>query len=166
MPNWKFILASTAWSIFGFAYDAVERKVVFDKARKRADELGKPLVNYGCSLWRYAINNSDFNIDVVLRHVPNFIIMPLDGKSQLPFEDKSVVVFCSHVLEHIYYPNLLLQEFNRISDDIFIITPNPMFITSWMWPGHKRVYMGKYIIEKPQVVLGPFLLGMFLLSFV
>lgn len=159
------MLASATWFICGEIHREIEKKVVFDKARKRADKIGKPLVNYGCKLWRYAIDNSEFNIDVVSRDVPNFMLMPLDGRSRLPFEDKSTVIFCSHVLEHTYYPELLLEEFNRISDDIFIITPNPLFTQAWMHPDHKRVYIGKYVVEKPQIILGPFLVGMFLLSF-
>lgn len=166
MANWKLMLASATWYFFGEIYHGIQKKAVFDRARKQADELGKPLVNYGCKYWRYAIDRSDFNIDAIPRNVPNFIPIPLDGRSRLPFEDKSVVIFCSHVIEHTYYPNLLLDEFNRISDDIFIITPNPLFTQTWMDPGHKRVYIGKYVIERPQTLLGPFLVGMFLLGFV
>jgi len=121
---------------------------VFTEARKKADELGFPLVNYGCGfLFRHAIERSDYNLDVVERAVPNFVLVD-PNSGHLPFEDKSVVVYCSHVLEHTEDPDRLLREFERVSDYVYIVTPCPLFLQSW-FPYHKWVFIGGRRVRNP-----------------
>jgi len=121
---------------------------VFIEARKKADKLGLPLINYGSGfLFRYAIEHSDYNLDIVKRDIPNFILVHPDS-AHLPFEDKSTVVYCSHVLEHLENPDRLLREFERISDHIYIATPCPLFLQSW-FPYHKWVFIGNRKVRNP-----------------
>lgn len=151
------------------AEEEVYKRQVFEKARTVADQLGKPLLNYGCGpgwgltapFWRYAVENSDINADIYERPVPNFVKVEAccQVDARLPFEDKSVVVFCSHVLEHVDNPDQLLKEFNRISDHVFIVVPHPLFPITWLHPQHKRVYVGSTPIEGGIGILGPILIG-------
>ena len=132
----------------GMIVEDAERKIVFNKARRKADELGLPLLNYGCGTWRYAIDRSDINADIVPRDVPNFVLVTADSE-HLPFDDKSVVIYASHVFEHLYNPDFLMREFQRISDHIYIITPKPVFLSAWLVPGHRWIYIGKERFRNP-----------------
>jgi len=84
--------------------------------------------------------------------------------SRLPFPDKSVVVFCSHVLEHVDNPAHLLSEFGRISDWIFLVLPSPLGLDEWLYPEHKRLWVGNHEVRNPQSLMGPILTGMGLVA--
>lgn len=110
------------------------------------------------------IERSDYNVDIVPRKgVPRFVLTSPDSVGRLPFGDKSVVIYCSHVLEHVDNPEHLLEEFNRISDHVFTVLPNPLFPQAWLDPDHERVYVGDRVIERPRW-LGPLLIGLNLVS--
>jgi len=172
MRAWRpvsFIVGTGVWWVIGDAYHDVERKSVFEQARKRADELKKPLVNYGCGLdthplLRSIAERSDVNIDIEPRNFPNFMLVQRNGTMRLPFEEKSTVIYCAHTLEHVDHPELLLKEFERISDDVYIIVPNPIFPQTWLASSHKRVFIGSSYVENPQRIAYPILIGMFLLT--
>jgi len=136
------------WAI-GEVWHWTEKNIIFDEARRKADEVGLPLVNYGCGGWfTYAIRHSDYNLDIIPRNVQNFILVEADT-ARLPFDDKSVVIYCSHVLEHTENPEHLMSEFERVSDYIYLVLPKPWFIQTWMNPDHKYVYLGWKWIRNP-----------------
>jgi len=135
---------------------------IFKLARAKADELGLPLVNYGCK-YRF-VQESDYNLDIVPRPgVPRFMLVGPDS-SELPFPDKSTIVFASHVLEHVDNPGHLLKEFARISDWIFLVIPNPLGLDEWLYPGHKRLWVGNHEVRAPQTLMGPFMTGSALIA--
>jgi len=138
------------WWATGELVHYLEKRAVFDRARARADELGLPLVNYGCGIWfRHAIENSDYNLDVVTRpNVPRFMLVEPDS-SGLPFDDDSTIVFCSHVLEHTENPDVLLRELNRIAREVYVLTPNPVLLQTWLHLGHKWVFIKRGRIKNP-----------------
>lgn len=122
----------------GVIMDRVEKRVVFDRARRKADELNLPLLNYGCRFFWYAIDRSDVNMDIVPRDVPNFRLVPPDSQN-LPFKEKTTVIFCSHTLEHLVNPEFLLKEFDRISDYVYIVLPKVWSIPAWIHLDHKWI---------------------------
>ena len=152
------LLSEAANIVMALLMERGERLAVFRQARQYADQVGKPLLNYGCKYTEPFVSLSDINADIVPRKVKNFMLVPPDS-ARLPFRDKEVVTFCSHVLEHVENPEGLLRELNRISDKLFIVLPKWWNLSAWLHPDHKRMYVGKYAVEKPQTLAGPLLLG-------
>lgn len=117
-----------------------ERELIFSEAKATANRLNKPLLNAGCGVtyWR-AIKESDVNMDVVPQDVPNFVLGSIEDMSM--FYDKQFgAVFCAHVLEHVDDLAKAKTELERVADYQFIITPSPLFLSSWLLPKHKRVF--------------------------
>lgn len=86
-------------------------------------------LNIGCgSDYKVGYINIDKNKKIVAD-----IYLDIDG-ARLPFEDNSVeYIFCSHVIEHMFYPEKLLQEIERI------LTPNGtalIVLPAWNNPIH------------------------------
>ena len=74
-----------------------------------------------------------------------------------PFPDRAFdFVFCSHLLEHMDDPALLLNELQRISKAGYIETPSKIYEKLWGWDFHKwfvSVENKRLILEtKPRVV--------------
>jgi len=132
-----------------------ERDLVFDEAKATANRLNKPLLNAGCGFkyWR-AIMESDVNMDVVPQDVPNFVLGTVENMSM--FSDKQFgAVFCVHVLEHVDNLARAKSELERVADYQFIVTPSPLFLSSWLLPKHKRVFNDtkgmSVLVEIPRV---------------
>jgi hypothetical protein len=117
-----------------------ERDMTFDQAREMAASLGKPLLNCGCGSWySRAIRESDVNLDIIPRNVPNFIQGDIEDMNM--FCDKQFgAVYCAHVLEHVMDLEKAKAELERVADYQFIITPSPLFLLSWFHPEHRRVF--------------------------
>jgi hypothetical protein len=60
--------------------------------------------------------------------------------THIPFLDKSFgAVFTSHLLEHlptVHEARKALDEFNRVAEAVFIVTPSRQSIAGWLMPGH------------------------------
>ena len=113
--------------------------VVFEKARQAARKTNKPLLNVGCKAV-YA-HRCDVNLDIVVRQVPNFVRG--DIQNLYMFSDKQFgAVYASHVLEHVDDPDRALEELRRVSENLFIITPLPIFPWTWLHPEHKWLFWG------------------------
>jgi len=156
-----FLALSSYNVIYSQVFNELEKRAVFNEARAKADELNKPLLNYGCRYWRYAIDRSDVNADIVPRKgVPRFLLVTADTQ-RLPFDDKYFgVAYCSHVLEHCYNPDWILHELHRVSDYVYIITPRPFFLMSWLDPDHKWQYIGQTKLSNPFSIMGPIWSGL------
>ena len=127
-----------------------QRRIVFNAARRKADQLGLKLLNYGSGMsYKYIYENSDINADIVPRDIPNFMQVPLNGFLRIPLPDKSCVVYSAHTLEHVEHPEGLMEEFRRISDHIYVITPSPLFLAAWLVPEHRWVYIGGRKVSNP-----------------
>jgi hypothetical protein len=161
--KWRVLLAEAANVALATFTEYNERLSVFRQARQYADQVGKPLLNYGCKDIEPYVSLSDINVDIIPRNVKNFMLAPPDSM-RLPFKVGEVVTFCSHVLEHVQNPNALLKELNRISDKLFIVLPKWWNLSAWINPNHKRMYIANYVVETPQCLSGPLLLGINLLS--
>ncbi len=139
-----------AYLAIGGVYHWIEKRYVFDQALRYARSVNKPILNYGCGqyFW-YAIKHSDVNADIVPRDVPNFMLVEPDTR-KLPFPDKYFsCAFVSHVIEHVENPDALLAELNRVADRVYIITPKPIFLQTWLNPSHKWVFIGEKKIKHP-----------------
>lgn len=128
-------------------YQSIEKSVTFSKALDAARGSGKPLLNAGCGgePWHwmsgYIANQSDVNIDVVPRDVPNFIQADVTDLSM--FDNKQFgAAFCSHVIEHVDNPDDVLAELDRVADRVFILTPRWWDIWTYMNPDHKWLATG------------------------
>ena len=134
------------WYLVGEGIHEFDKRVVFDQARAYADKVNKPLLNFGCGQhFRYAIERSDVNTDVVPRpNVPNFVLLPPDAGGRLPWPDHYFgAAFCSHVLEHAENPQHALQELKRVSDRVFVVEPWVLFPQTWLNPTHKFLLIRK-----------------------
>ena len=163
MGAWQVFLAAVAADVAAAtAAEHAERWMVFRRAREAADRLGLPLLNFGCGTLRPYVDLADVNADVVPRRVPNFLLVGRDGR--LPLRDKSVVAFCSHVLEHVERPDETLRELSRVSAALYVVLPKWWNVSAWLHLGHRRVYIGGLEVESPQSIAAPLLAGAFMLA--
>ena len=135
------------YGVFGYIYENAQKHQVLKEAVRIASQSGKPLLNAGCGCYFWAaINQADVNLDVVPRNVPGFVLASIE---EIPFPDKYFgAVFCSHVLEHVDDWRKADNELHRVSDNVFIITPSPLWVANWLHPDHKRYFIGNKVYEK------------------
>lgn len=113
------------------------KPVVASEARKYCDSVGKPLLNLACNKTSYG----DVNCDISYQEVENFQICDATNLSQ--FKDKEFgAVFASHILEHLDDPNKALEEWNRVADKVYILTPSWFNMWAWAQPEHKWMFIG------------------------
>jgi len=124
------------------------RRPIFNRAKRAARKAGKPLLNAGCG--SAYTESSDVNLDIIARGVPNFVHGDIQDLSM--FKNKQFgAVYASHVLEHVEDPNAALLELNRVAENVFIITPLPLWPSAWLHPDHKWVFWGtKRITRTPR----------------
>ncbi len=121
--------------IAAFGYNGL----VFRRARNFADRARKPLLNVGCK--SAYTKSSDINLDIEKRKVPRFVRGDIQDLTM--FDDKEFgAVYASHVLEHVDDPDTALKELHRVSENVFIITPLPIWPWSWLHPDHKWIMWG------------------------
>ena len=141
----------------------LERDIIFNAAKREAERLGLPLVNYGCKGMEPFISESDLNLDIVPRDVPNFELIEPDGKIPLP--DNSGVVFASHVLEHVNDPEKVLNEMQRVGPT-YVVLPKWWSLYNWVNPRHKWIITNKGLIENPSRIGMPLLSGLNILALI
>lgn len=116
------------------------RKATYAAAARRAVELGRPLVvvgapdggvtaGYGCGDITVDINGSQLCPRVVRADITR----------RLPFEDASVVVFVSCVLEYVSDYTSALGELCRVSGgEMYAVRVEPWTLTAYLYPGARR----------------------------
>lgn len=119
------------------------RQTAFAAARRRAIELSRPLVVVGdpdaglhTRITR-AYPCGDVCVDLNgCPACPVQVIADLSG-DRLPFEDDSVVIFASCVLEYVPDPVVAVKEMTRVAgpDNVFLVTVQPWTITAALYPG-------------------------------
>lgn len=119
------------------------RKAAFASAQRRALDLGRPLVVVGDpdagmhTRMARAYPCGDVCVDINgCPACPVQLIADL-ATERLPFEDDSVVVFVSCVLEYVADVRAAVTELARVAgpDNLFIITVQPWTITAALYPG-------------------------------
>ncbi len=115
------------------------KRPIFNQAREAATKAGKPLLNVGCG---YAYTElSDVNLDIVSRDVKHFVRGDIQDLSM--FKNKQFgAVYASHVVEHVEDLDVALRELDRIAENVFVVTPLPLWPWMWLWPTHKWVLWG------------------------
>lgn len=155
------------WEAYNFSkaiiLEEFDRIRIFNLARREADKLNLPLVNYGCRLKEPFASSSDFNLDIRPRNVPNFILIEPDGKIPLP--DNSAVIFASHVIEHVDNPEIVLSEMQRVGPT-FVVLPKWWSISNWVNPYHERIFIKKGEIKQPYKFSLPLLIGLNMIALI
>ena len=123
------------------------KRPIFNLAKKAATKAGKPLLNAGCGSKFTA--QSDVNLDIVPKEVARFVNGDIQKLSQ--FKDKQFgAVYASHVVEHVEDVDSALRELDRVAENIYVITPFPLWPSAWLSPGHKWIpWRGKRIARTP-----------------
>ena len=130
-----YLRHALAFLMAAFGYNGM----VFREAKRTAEIIGKPLLNVGCK--RAYTDSSDINLDIVPREVPRFICG--DIQNLIMFDDKQFgAAYASHVLEHVDDPDTALRELHRVDDNVFVITPIPLWPWAWFHPDHKWILWG------------------------
>lgn len=136
------------FTLLGYGVQRFEKCKVLDEAVCKARESGKPLLNAGCGYsFSPAIAVADVNLDLKVRNVPRFVLASIE---EIPFPDRYFgAVFCSHVIEHVDDYEKAMNELYRVADSpeaVFIIVPGPLWLTNWLHPDHKRVFIGNRVL--------------------
>ncbi|GAG95910.1 unnamed protein product [marine sediment metagenome] len=161
MVNKALITAQLIDFLLAGLYGSYNREHTFNEARKTADKLNRPLVNYGCRNTEPFVSESDLNLDIEPRNVPHFELIPPDGRIPLP--DNSAVVYASHVLEHVNNLDKVLTDMTRVGPT-FIVLPPWWSLGNWINPMHRRVIVGDYAVEEPAAFALPLFIGLNLLN--
>lgn len=140
MRRWLYIAA--LWTAGAYVLDVLVRPAVLAReARKRADALGKPLLNVGAGTPRSSLRTVLFG-PTLWGDVNCDISTGVDGIElcdiqQLPYTDKQFgAVIASHVVEHVADPAQALHELERVADHVYAITPLWWAPHTWFHPGH------------------------------
>jgi SAM-dependent methyltransferase len=123
------------WICAAFGY----KRPILQEAKEVADRSGKPLLNAGCGSSYTEL--SDVNLDIDRKRVPNFVLG--DIQNLWMFGNKQFgAAYVSHVIEHVDEPEAALQELSRVAEEVFIITPLPIWPSAWLDPDHKWIFWG------------------------
>jgi SAM-dependent methyltransferase len=123
------------WLCAAFGY----KRPILQEAKEVAKKSGKPLLNAGCGV-AYA-EMSDVNLDIDRKAVPNFVLGDIQNLRM--FGDKYFgAAYASHVIEHVEKPEAALRELSRVAEEVFIITPLPIWPSAWLDPSHKWIFWG------------------------
>ena len=161
LVNKAFIAAEAIDLILAEVIQEQDRLNIFARARQEANRLNLPLVNYGCQTSEPYISQSDLNLDIIQRNVPNFELIPPDG--QIPLPDNSAVIFASHVLEHVNNPDKVLEDMTRVGPT-YIALPKWWNIQNWISPRHKWLFTKYGAIATPSEFALPLFIGINLLN--
>lgn len=132
-----------AWELGWFLYQRRERKVLFDKAETAARKHAKPLLIVGNPYGQYGCGVvGDVVLDVrSSSECPTQVVGSVEA---IPYADKYFgAAICSHVLEHTCLPDKGLAELYRVADEVFIASPYPWRLSTYLVPRHAWYVTGK-----------------------
>jgi len=133
MKNWLPIIIG--WVGIGFLYNEIQKRQVEAEATRLAELSGKPILSIGARCNPFG----DVRCDIE----PKCGAIYCDAEDLSQFADKEFsVALLSHVLEHLDDPDKALTEAERVADNVLVITPNPIWLQTWLAPSHKWVYFG------------------------
>lgn len=153
MKRWHLI---AAWIVGGYVLDVLLRtKVAERSARAYCDSVGKPLLNVGSgtrtsSLAAFLMGPSrvgDVNLDIAATAECRVErgSEPCHGDahdlSRWPDKFFGAVVGC-HVAEHLDDPVRAIQEWRRVADRVYVVTPSPLTFHAYAHPGHRWLAAG------------------------
>jgi len=144
----KWALTLIAGNIIGEqVYNEIEKNLLTQKAYEYARRRDKPVLDFGCGFRP----RGDYNADVKLRQAKNFILIQSFEKPHLPFPNKFFAsALALHVIEHTANPEQAIRELRRVAEKVFVATPKPYWILSWLHPDHKHVfYTDEVYIKNP-----------------
>lgn len=138
-PWAKLAMAVAAWEGGWWAKRRADRARVFAQAEADARASGRPLVVVGAPDRGATAGPScgDVTIDIGSSSCPNFL--QADITQPLPFEDDSVTVYVSCVLEYVGDYDAAVRELRRVAGDhLFVVRVEPWTLTAYLYPGAKR----------------------------
>jgi len=126
-------------------HNEYEKILVTEKAYNYARKREKPVLDFGCGFRP----RGDYNVDVKPRSAPNFVQIQSFESPRLPFPDRFFAsALALHVLEHTYNPDNALRELRRVAERVYILTPKPYWILTWLHPDHKWVFITQDVYFK------------------
>jgi ubiquinone/menaquinone biosynthesis C-methylase UbiE len=133
------------YSIATYVIDVpIRRAIAARRAREYANWIGKPMINIGAGTSESALFGptlyGDINIDIASKSLhcgPNVVCYG-DAENLSQYPDKFFgSLLASHVLEHLENPTRALEEWRRVSDQVFVIVPSWWAPHTWLHPDHK-----------------------------
>jgi len=123
-------------------YNEYEKNKVTIQAYRYAKKRGKPVLDFGCGFR----SRGEYNVDVKPRNAPNFIQIQSFESPRLPFPDKFFAsALALHVLEHTYNPENALKELRRVAERVYMLTPKPIWILTYLHPDHKWIFLDRHV---------------------
>lgn len=147
----KIAWAAVGWEISWHARRVSQRRLLFTEASREADRLGRPLVVVGAPDMgpTRGPGCGDITVDIGESSCPNFL--KADITKPLPFDDDSVVVFVSCVLEYVDDYESALDELRRVSGGrLYVCRVEPWTLTAHFYPGTKRMLPASIIRPHPR----------------
>lgn len=138
-PTIKGLAILSSWELAWWFRRRSLRGRMFERARRRATLIQRPLAVVGApdswSTGGYPCG--DVTIDIADSDCPN--LYRLDITEPLPFDDDSLVVFVSCVLEYVDDFDSAVTELYRISGgNLYNVRVEPWTLTAYLYPGRKR----------------------------
>ena len=135
----KTVWALAGWEVAWHARRVSQRRRIFAEADRAATRLGRPLVVVGAPDMgpTKGPGCGDITVDIGESSCPNFL--KADITQRLPFDDDSVVVFVSCVLEYVDDYESALAELRRVTGGhLYVCRVEPWTLVAHFYPGAKR----------------------------
>ena len=146
----KLAAAVSAWEHVWWGRRRMKRRALYDEALACARRLGRPLVVVGAPDMgpTEGPGCGDVTVDIGQSACPTFL--RADVCERLPFDDDSVVVFVSCVLEYVADYDAAKRELRRVSGGrLYVCRVEWWTLTAHFYPGAKRVLPAS--IERPKI---------------
>ena len=118
-----------------------ERYTVYAHAENAATEMGVPLVVVGCP--KFALHHGTGDVCIDLAHpfwcrCTNPVVQDVNNLGEM-FAEKSIIVFTSHVLEHLEADEAVrvVDIMDRVAIAQFHCWPSKASPMAWLAPTHK-----------------------------
>lgn len=138
--SWKtWAVGIAAWEGGWWLHRCWQRSKLFKAAQEDAKASGRKLVVVGAPDMGATAGPGcgDVTIDIGESKCPGFL--KADITERLPFDDDSVTVFVSCVLEYVGNYEAALKELQRIAGDhLYVTRVEPWTLTAYLYPGARR----------------------------